>query len=451
MKPSNEPARILVATAIILFVQIALSQQVAAQGFDEQFNAPILDPAWQVVPYTGPRLYGFPPPANDYSLSMNPGYLRYIVTPMTHPDGFLNNYQDSYHSCCLHNPGLELHRTFSGDQWLFEAKGDYFLTVSNGRWLELRLYFGDGGPGTFCVKFMRGEDFNAFTSLLLFREDGPSLFDRTYFEQFSLSDFVVLKSIYWRLQRAGGVLTASLSEDGVNWTTVWSHDLGTQLDGLQQRVVIAGLSWFNPAGAYADYDYIKVTPSNQPPVAKSKNVIVSAGSNCTADASIDDGSFDPDVGDTITLSQSPSGPYQLGTTSVTLTATDSHGASSQSTATITVVDNTPPTTSAASVDKPVLWPPDHKLVDVAVNYTATDNCGPLTCALTVTSNEQVNGTGDGDSAPDWEVLDAHHLRLRAERAGSGNGRTYTITITCADSAGNSSSRTATVTVPRDRR
>ena len=26
----------------------------------------------------------------------------------------------------------------------------------------------------------------------------------------------------------------------------------------------------------------------------------------------------------------------------------------------------------------------------------------------------IDGTGDGDTAPDWEVLDPHHVRLRAE-------------------------------------
>ena len=29
--------------------------------------------------------------------------------------------------------------------------------------------------------------------------------------------------------------------------------------------------------------------------------------------------------------------------------------------------------------------------------------------LTVTSNEPINGLGDGDTAPDWQVIDAHHL------------------------------------------
>ena len=109
--------------------------------------------------------------------------------------------------------------------------------------------------------------------------------------------------------------------------------------------------------------------------------------------------------------------------------------------------NPPPEISGASVDRPVLWPPDHKMVPVTVNYDVTDNCGAVTTELTVTSNELDDGSGDGDTERDWEILDAHHLRLRAERSGTGNGRIYTITITATDSAGGSSSRAVTVTVP----
>jgi uncharacterized repeat protein (TIGR03803 family) len=84
------------------------------------------------------------------------------------------------------------------------------------------------------------------------------------------------------------------------------------------------------------------TPPNTPPVARCRNVTVSAGANCTASASIDNGSFDPDAGDTITLSQTPPGPYPLGSTLVTLTVTDNHGASNTCASTVTVVDTTPP-------------------------------------------------------------------------------------------------------------
>jgi hypothetical protein len=89
------------------------------------------------------------------------------------------------------------------------------------------------------------------------------------------------------------------------------------------------------------------------------------------------------------------------------------------------------------------------MVDVVVNYTVTDNCGIDTCTLSVASNEPVDGTGDGDTSPDWLIIDPHHVQLRAERAGTGTGRVYTITITCADSANNNTVRTTQVTVPHD--
>jgi hypothetical protein len=86
--------------------------------------------------------------------------------------------------------------------------------------------------------------------------------------------------------------------------------------------------------------------TNHPPVAKCKDVLVSADpTNCLAAASIDDGSFDPDAGDTITQTQSPPGPYPLGTTAVTLTVLDTHGASSSCAGIVTVVDTMPPSIS----------------------------------------------------------------------------------------------------------
>jgi len=91
-----------------------------------------------------------------------------------------------------------------------------------------------------------------------------------------------------------------------------------------------------------------------------------------------------------------------------------------------------------------------KMVAVTVSYNVRDNCGPVTTSLSVTSNESVDGIGDGDTAPDWEIVDAHHVLLRAERSGTTSGLVYTITITGVDSSGNSSSATVTVEVPRFR-
>jgi 6-phosphogluconolactonase (cycloisomerase 2 family) len=108
-----------------------------------------------------------------------------------------------------------------------------------------------------------------------------------------------------------------------------------------------------------------------------------------------------------------------------------------------------PVISGASATPDLLWPPNHKFVDVTIDYAVTDPC-PNTCVLTVSSSEPINSTGDGNTSPDWQVIDAHHLLLRAERAGGGNGRTYTITITCAnDTNKQSSTRTVTIFVPHD--
>ena len=69
----------------------------------------------------------------------------------------------------------------------------------------------------------------------------------------------------------------------------------------------------------------------------------------------------------------------------------------------------------------------------------------------IASDEPVNGTGEGDTEPDWTIARAHGVNLRAERAGSGDGRIYTITITARDAAGNSVVATTTVSVPHSQK
>jgi hypothetical protein len=87
---------------------------------------------------------------------------------------------------------------------------------------------------------------------------------------------------------------------------------------------------------------------------------------------------------------------------------------------------------------------------VRVAYVATDNCGSVQTSLSVSSNEPINGSDDGDTSPDWEIVNNHEVRLRAERSGAGTGRIYTITITVADPDSNNSSTTVTVRVPLSR-
>ena len=113
-----------------------------------------------------------------------------------------------------------------------------------------------------------------------------------------------------------------------------------------------------------------------------------------------------------------------------------------------VVDTTAPAIGAMSASPNVLGPPNHKMIDVFVAYSVSDLTGAPVCTLSVSSNEAVNGVGDGNTSTDWLVIDAHHVRLRAERAGGGSGRIYTVTATCTDGSGNAASGPATVAVPK---
>jgi hypothetical protein len=88
------------------------------------------------------------------------------------------------------------------------------------------------------------------------------------------------------------------------------------------------------------------------------------------------------------------------------------------------------------------------MVPVKLSYNINDNCDEcLVPAITISSNESVDGNGDGNTSPDWQVIDARHILLRAERSGNGSGRIYTITLTVIDSAGSSSSSSVIVRVP----
>jgi hypothetical protein len=151
----------------------------------------------------------------------------------------------------------------------------------------------------------------------------------------------------------------------------------------------------------------------------------------------------------ITQSPTAGAVVGIGTTPVVITVSDAAGNKATCTANIKVVDNTPPDISNPSANPGTLWPPNHKMVDIAVNYTATDNSGTAICSLSVSSNEPVNGTGDGNTSSDWNVIDAHKVQLRSERAGNLTDRIYTIKITCKDPSENSSSQSVFVTVPHD--
>lgn len=158
-----------------------------------------------------------------------------------------------------------------------------------------------------------------------------------------------------------------------------------------------------------------------------------------------------DCGAAVTITSDAPAVFPLGTTTVHFTATDEAGNSSTAQTTVTVVDTTPPTITAAVVTPAALWPPNHKFKQVVVTVSAVDVCdATLTCRISsITSNEPPDGGGDGHTAPDWRITGDLTAELRAERSGGGAGRFYTLTLACSDDSGNTATHNVVVTVPHN--
>jgi len=97
-----------------------------------------------------------------------------------------------------------------------------------------------------------------------------------------------------------------------------------------------------------------------------------------------------------------------------------------------------------------LWPPNHKLVQVAT-VTAADALSGLAAG-----SFKLTGVSNEPSDPDDPQIvitpnrsGGFIVQLQADRLGTGNGRVYTLTATAADLAGNPATATATCTVPHD--
>jgi hypothetical protein len=142
----------------------------------------------------------------------------------------------------------------------------------------------------------------------------------------------------------------------------------------------AGLETTGPCTISVVANGIASTPvtvncaTNQPPVAKCQNVTVSADAVCLGSvttAQVNNGSSDPD-GDNLTLSLTPTSGLTLGSNTVTLTATDPSGASNSCTATVTVIDTTPPVLTLPTTP-PVESCAGTGTVTVG-QASATDNC-----------------------------------------------------------------------------
>ncbi len=138
--------------------------------------------------------------------------------------------------------------------------------------------------------------------------------------------------------------------------------------------------------------------------------------------------------------------FNKGVTTVTYTL--SSDATKSCSFTVTVQDKRLPVIEHLRASPSILWPPDHKLKDVTINYSVYDNCGVANTSISISSNDKVQSGEEGDLSPDWQIIDAHHIRLRAEKLRNGNERRYSIKVTVTDASGNQNSATINVNVTK---
>ena len=87
------------------------------------------------------------------------------------------------------------------------------------------------------------------------------------------------------------------------------------------------------------------------------------------------------------------------------------------------------------------------MLPIFVQVVATDRVSTnlISHIESITSNQPENGTGDGDTSPDWRILAPLVVELRAERSGNVD-RIYTIHIVTEDEKGNRAMGTVQVKI-----
>ena len=253
-----------------------------------------------------------------------------------------------------------------------------------------------------------------------------------------------------------------------------TNDLFGGSVSISGNTVIVGAFRDNDGGTFSGSAYVFGLGANAPPVANAgadqslecegvDGALVSLDGSGSTDADSSAGTNDDIAlfqwllsGSVIATGEHASVTLPLGTHSVTLLVTDSLGATDEDTVQITVVDTTSPSLSL-SVTPHVLWPANHKMIDVIVSAGATDLCdlAPTLTLVSVTNSESDNAGSGGDGNTNNDIQNADigtadfDVSLRAERRGNGDGRVYTLTYRATDASGNWAEESVTVDVPHD--
>jgi len=157
------------------------------------------------------------------------------------------------------------------------------------------------------------------------------------------------------------------------------------------------------------------------------------------------GDFGTAIGETVAID------LPIGSHCIMLTVEDLVGHIDIDWLIVDVVDTTGPELTV-SLSPDLLWPPNHKFVNIAATVEATDLCGIVESILleSITVSESDLEIGSGHTSPDiagatYDTEDVN-FKLRAERSGRNGSRIYTVTYKATDNSGNFTLTSAEVVV-----
>lgn len=239
----------------ILFLSVASIASSQYVIFDDQFDDPILDPSWIVEPGSANAFAGFVD-GGDYSLTDNPGYLRYNI------DAYHTNYPNPDPSSS-YAESLALILPFSGQQWTLTTRITYDLrpgSPTNNR--GLKFFVREANDlGTYIMMHRKVGVFDSNPSSNSLRlsglnEGGSSESTSIIFPNQSGS--LPPDTIFFQVDRNVDYFAVRASTDGDDSTFehVFDYTFSPGGFGDEQEIVIAGDGYYGSAGGLADIDFI---------------------------------------------------------------------------------------------------------------------------------------------------------------------------------------------------
>lgn len=240
----------------------------------------------------------------------------------------------------------------------------------------------------------------------------------------------------------------------VNFGTYWGNPSGGFPDGQAEP---NQMNFIVPAGVYSvnfnlqtkEYNF-EGTPCM---ICPQDTFVFAAADQCGAIVEFPEISINEVCGTNFTIEQIeglPSGSlFPPGQTHQAFIATNDEGKYMECHFNVIVADTIPPEIIDFTADYEMPWPPNHEMIPVTLNYEINDVCGAEVFKwMNIWCNE-IDFKGQGNTSPDWEILDDHHVLVRAERSGKGTGREYHIILGTYDENRNYNVQQVIVRVEHD--